>query len=246
MTFNKLFAASVCLAMSVGLTAGAFAQNQPTMLTQTQVPSYKGTVNVDVIDADSGLFSKRIQSELVDRPAPQVGQTRAAIEALYGPAMSTLAPNKSYDIYTNEYDLAAGKMFRRQLSQEATRIYEVSYTMGAAKSPNDKASDVKLRVIPRVGDHRNLVSKMLGEPINMFTEHAGQRIIFEIPKSRYVFYNDVISSPFTAINAYFNTEGYLVGQEFMPSRYRGQHVMTSANRYIEFESKRQPDSKIGW
>lgn len=245
MTFNKLFAAGVCMAMSLSITAGAFALDKP-LRGQELDPNFKGTVNVDVIDNNNMTFGDRIQTELVEKPAPQVGQTRAAIEALYGPCQTSLAPNKDYELYTNEFDLTDGKMFRRSLDHEDLRIYEVSYNTGAHKSPNDKAVDVKLRVIPRVGDHRNLVSKIMGEPINQFTQQDGQRAIYGIPKERHVFYNDVLPSPFEAVNMYFNAEGNLVGQEFMPSRSQGFYTMTSAGRYVEFDGKWQPDRKVGW
>jgi hypothetical protein len=245
MTFNKVMAAGICLAMTLGLTASVFAEDKP-LRGQELDPNFKGTVNVDVIDNNNSTFSDRIQTELVERPAPQVGQTRAAIEALYGPAMVSLAPNKEYEVYTNEFDLTDGKMFTRQLTQEALRIYEISYNTGDHKSANDKAVDVKLRVIPRVGDHKNLVSKLLGEPSSISMGQNRQHATFGIPKQRFVFYNDVISSPFEAVNMYFNTDGFLVGQEFMPARSQGNYVLTSAGRYVEFDNRWQPDRKIGW
>lgn len=248
MAFKKLFAAGACLAISVGLTAGAFAQQtMPTTTTTTMVTpqeSVRGTVNVDVIDNDNENFGNRIQTELVERPAPQVGQTRAAIEAIYGPATRELAPNKPYEVYTNERDLAGGRMFNRNLTEDMLRIYEVSYSAGATKSPNDKAVDVKLRVIPRIGDHKNLVNKMMGEPISKINDQQGQHTVYAIPKHRYIFYSDVLTSPFEAINTFYNAEGFMVGQEFAPGRYRGFHVLTSAGRYTELESKRQPDVKV--
>jgi hypothetical protein len=249
MTFKKLMAAGACLAISFGLTAAAFAADNmmsgTTMRGQELDPNFKGTVNVDVIDDNNTTFFDRIRTELIERPAPQVGQTRAAIEALYGPAWSELAPNKEYEVYTNEFDLTDGKMFRRQLTNEGLRIYEVSYNTGAHETPNDKAVDVKLRVIPRVGDHKNLISKMMGDPVNKSMDQDGQHLVYSIPKHRYVFYNDVIASPFEHINTYFNADGFLVGQEFMPGRMQGQYVLTSAGRYVEHENKWQPDRKVG-
>ncbi len=244
MTFNKLLAASVCLVMGLGVAAGAFADQHEA---KTVDPSYRGTVNVDVIDTNESNFRNRIQSELVERPAPQIGQTRAAIEAVYGPTQTALAPNKNYDVYTNEFDLTDGKMFRRTLNQRALRVYEVTYnTTGDQRTGNDKAVDVKLRVIPRVGDHKNMMTKLLGEPIQTFPNKEGQHAIFGIPKERFVFYNDVLASPYEAVNAYFNADGFMVGQEFMPVGYRGWTTLTSAGRSVEFESDRQPDTKWSW
>lgn len=245
MMFKKLFAASICMAVVLGGTSHAFTPDSATR-GQELDPNFKGTINVDVIDNNNQAFSDRMQSEMVEKPSPQVGQTRAAIEALYGPAIPSLAPNKEYEVYTNEWDLTDGKMFNRKFSHDALRIYEISYNAGALKSPNDTATDVKLRIVPRIGDHKNLITKMLGEPINAVSSQAGQHSVYGIPKHRYVFYNDVLSSPFEAINMYFNAEGYLVGQEFMPRGNQGNYVLTSTGRYVEVESKFQPDRKVGW
>lgn len=239
---KKLLAASLTLAVTLGMANVSFADRGPEL-----DPNFKATVNVDVIDANNETFRDRINTELVERPAPQVGQTRAAIEAMYGPAMPSLAPNKNYEVYTNEFDLTDGRRFQRMLSNDGLRIYEVKFRSGAHKSQNDKAVDVKLRVIPRVGDHMNMISKMMGNPSTSRTRpQGGQQATFSIPKERFVFYNDVITSPFEAVNMYFDADGFLVGQEFMPGRAHGQYVLTSAGRYVEFESKAQLDRKIGW
>jgi hypothetical protein len=256
MHFKPFLSAGLCLALGLGMASGALAQTQP-MVQQTQpmaqpapATGVRGTVNVDVIDTESATLIDRVKSDVANRPAPQVGQTRAAIEAIYGPSQTDLAPNKNYDLYTNEFDLTDGRMFERQLHPNTLRIYEVTYntppTASVTKSATQTATDVKIRVIPRIGDHKNLVTKMLGEPLNRPSHERGQHVVYEIPKNRFVFYNDVLSSPFTALNMYFNTDGYLVGQETMPSRMRGQHVITSAGRYIPFESRYQPDTKIGY
>ncbi len=257
MTFNKLLAAGICMAVTVGVAAPALAQQHTTTTTTTtttnqqvmmgQDPSYRGTVNVDVIESNNSGYMDRINSELVERPAPQVGQTRSAIEAMYGPAQTALAPNQNFEIYTNEIDLVDGKMFRRNLTQESLRIYEVTYNTGASKTANDTATDVKLRVIPRVGDHKNMVSKLLGEPIGHNVDMKNQRSIYGIPKHRYVFYNDVLNSPFEAVNLYFNADGFVVGQEFVESRKQGDYAISSAGRLIEVESEwGSPDRKVGW
>jgi hypothetical protein len=232
--------------MGAGLVSAAFAQAQPAVTGQQQMdPRFRTTVTADVIENNNQAFRHRVLSELVERPAPQVGQTRAAIEAVYGPARSELAPGREYDIYTNELDLVDGKMFRRQLSENALRIYEVSYSAGATRTANDKATDIKQRVIPRIGDHRNLVDLMLGRPYHRYDLQEGQRAVYGIPKQRFVYYNDVISSPFTAANMYFNNEGFLVGQEFMPSRMQGWHTLTTAGRYVDFPTRFQPDRRVG-
>jgi len=236
---KKMFAVTLGLAMTLGFAAKAMADDMDT--------SYKATVNVDVIDANNMNYQDRIRTELVERPAPQVGQTRAAIESLYGPAMKAMAPGKDYDIYTNEADMVDGKMFKRALSQTGLRVFEVSYNNdGPNKSANDKAVDVKLRVIPRVGDNRNLVEKLLGAPVVNVSASDKGHVIYGIPQERFAFYNDVISSPHKAINAYYNAQGDLVGQEFLPMGYQGGTALSSAHRFIEFESKAQPDTKVGW
>ncbi len=246
MTFKKIFAASLCMAMGIGLTAGAFA-DQPQVQNGTIInPSYKSSVNIDVIEKNELGYKERIQSELVQRSAPQVGETRAAVEAIYGPSWTSLAPNKNYEIYTNEYDLTDGKMFRRNLSDDALRVYEVTYNAtDGNKTANDKVVCVALRVIPKLGDHINLVTRLLGSPISSINGQDGQHVIYGIPKQRYVFYNDVLSSPFEAVNAYFNAEGYMVGQEFMPSRNQGFTTRTTAERFVEFDNQFQPDRKVG-
>jgi hypothetical protein len=259
MTSKRLLAAALTLAMSFGIVASAMAQTQSgditirtqqqgvTTTTTTLDPSYRSTVNVNVIDNNAIGFQDRISQELVDRPAPQVGQTRAAIEAIYGPAQTALAPGKSFDIYTNETDLTGGKMFNRNLTPNRLHIYEVSYNAAATKTATDKAVDVKERVIPRIGDHKNLVTKMLGQPINAHTMASNSGpVLYGIPKQRYTFYNDVLSSPFTAVNTYYNTDGFLVGQEFVPLRMRGQHAISSAGRYIPVMSDHQPDVKVAY
>lgn len=240
MHFERILASSLCFVAGLGLVTGAFAQAQP-----VAGQELRSTINADVIDTNNELFRNRIRTEMVQKPAPQVGQTRAAIEAIYGPAWEALAPGKNYEIYTNEYDLTDGRMFRRQITDADLRIYEVSYSTGAMKTANDKAVDVKLRVIPRIGDHKNLVSKMLGEPYSRYGLQDGQHVVFGVPKHRYVFYNEIIDDPFTAINMYFNTQDFLVGQEFMPSRKQGEYVLTSAGRYVEFQTRSQPDRNIG-
>jgi len=103
---------------------------------------------------------------------------------------------------------------------------------------------VKQRVIPRIGDNRNLVEKMLGEPIGISANKY--HVVYGIPQERYAFYNEVISSPYRALNAYYNAQGDLVGQEFMPTGIPQGTVLTTAHRFVEFESNGQPDSKVGW
>jgi hypothetical protein len=245
MTFNKLFAIGLCLSMGLGISAQGFADDPPTQ-GQITDPNFKGTVNMDTIDQDAPNFVDRVNNDLVNRPAPQVNQTRAAIEAIYGPAQTDLAPNKDYEVYTNEFDLVDGKLFRRQIKTDSLRIYEVTYCAGPHKSTNDRATDVKLRVIPRVGDHINLVQKMLGRPLDRVSTHDQQHVVYGIPKQRWVFYNDVISTPQTAINAYYNADGYLVGEEFVPLAWRGSYALTSAGRYTEIQTRFEPDTKVGY
>jgi len=245
---QKLFIAGLSLAISFGIAAQSFADDMTNGTTRDQSmdPNFKATVNQSVVDTDMS-FSDRLRADIKNRPAPQIGQTRGAIEAIYGPAETALAPNKDYQIYTNEYEIIDGKMFHRTLTHKDLKIYEVTYnTTSGVKSGDDKITDVRERVIPRVGDHKNLVGKMLGYPMNVVSDDHGNHIVYGIPKERYGFYNSTISTPFEAVNMYFNSDGFLVGQEFMPAFGQGQHVLTSAGRYIEYQSNNQPDQKVGY
>ncbi len=248
MKLKHLFAAGICFAMTLGISPQVFAQYETPTQAQELNPSYKTTINATIIDNNSSAFIDRVRNEVVDKPAPQVGQTRAAIEAIYGPARNDLAPNKNYEVYTNEYELIGGKMFKRNISPGSLKVYEVAFgPNNGIPTANDKASCVQLKVIPSVGDHKNMVTELLGKPMEVPAVDGGERIVYGIPKQRYIYYNDVLSSPFQAINAYFNSDGYMVGQEFMPSRYQGYYAMTSAHRYVEFAGETgQIDRKIGW
>ena len=244
MMFKQLMAGACGLALTVSM-ANAMAATTEDRGPELD-PNFKGVVNVDVIENNNMTFIDRMRKELADKPAPQVGQTRAAIEAIYGPSQFSLAPGKEYQVYTNEYDVTDGKMFRRSLSQTALRVYEVTYSEGNHQTAGDKATDVKLRVIPRLGDHKNMISKLMGET-NAAREwdQDGQHAIYSIPRERFVFFNDVITNPFEAVNYYFNSDGFVVGQEFLPPNH-GSYVLTSTGRYVEFKSKAQPDRKVGY
>lgn len=241
----KQFLAAAC-GLAVTLSVANMAMAEDTRGTELD-PNFKGVINVDVIESDNMTYIDRIRKELLDKPAPQVGQTRAAIEAMYGMPMFSMAPGKDYMVYTNEMDITDGKVFRRNLSHKNLRVYEVSYNnTGAPSSPNDKAVDVKLRVVPRLGDHKNLIEKLLGTPVaSRQVDDNGQHAIFAIPRERFVFYNDVVSNPYEAVNLYFNAEGFVVGQEFLPPNH-GSYVLSSTGRYVPFESKAQPDRKVGF
>lgn len=256
MRLTRLFAAGLALALVTGISAGAWAAcptggcpvKERPVSTTTVVPPYQGTINVDIVDPGSENFENRVRCDVVNKPAPHVGQTRAAVEATYGPAQEALAPGKPYGIYTNEADLAGGQYFLRNISQQNLRIYEVTYNNTGLKTANDKVVDVKERVVPRIGDHRNLVTKLLGgDQASIYrVNNSSEHMVYGIPRMRYIYYNNVLRSPFKAVNAFFSTDGFLVGQEFMPYRMPNTYVFTSAHRYVEYPAKWQIDRKIGW
>ncbi|MCA9788558.1 MAG: hypothetical protein KC476_02090 [Cyanobacteria bacterium HKST-UBA06] len=244
MMLKQLLAATCGLAITVSMANGVLAA--PDRGPELD-PNFKGVINVDVIESDNMTYIDRIRKELLDKPAPQVGQSRAAIEAMYGAPLYNMAPGKDYMVYSNEYDITDGKVFRRNLSHKNLRLYEVSFNnQGAPSAPGDKATDVKLRVVPRLGDHKNLIDKLLGQPVaSRDMNDEGQHGVYSIPRERFVFYNDVISNPYEAINLYFNAEGFVVGQEFLPPNH-GSYVLSSTGRYVPFSTKAQPDRKIGF
>jgi hypothetical protein len=254
MRLTRLFAAGLTLALVGGVTAGAWAVcpvNQTPVSTGPAVvdPAYRGTVNVDIVDPGAENFTNRVRCDVVNKVPPHVGETRAAVEASYGPAQTALAPGKPYEIYTNEADLSAGRYFLRNISQQNLRVYEITYNNnGLLKSATDKVVDVKLRVIPRIGDHRNLVTKLLGDDEASIyrVDPQGEHVVYGIPRMRYIYYSDVLKSPFKDMNAFFSNDGFLVGQEFMTYRLPNQYVHTTAGRYVEHQAKWQPDRKIGW
>jgi hypothetical protein len=210
---------------------------EPLLETQGVTPAIGGQVtSLEVVDRQSSGFVERVRSDVAKRPAPEPGMTRAAVEAVWGPDQSSFYnPGAGKAVYVNNYELIDGRLIPRKLSQKSIKVYEVTYT----EADNPRASSNEQQVVsvqpvmrPRIGDHTNMYTLLLENPIDRDVEQ--NRHLYAIPEPRLNAYWQLIDNPYDLIMVHTNADNRVIAQEFYPGRWTWSHnTFTSANRYIQ-------------
>lgn len=206
--------------------------NGISLAAQGVTPAIEGrVVNVDVFDNDSLGFTERVINNVVRRTPPEPGMTRAQVEASWGPSFTTaLAPGKDVSIYVNNHELIDGRLMKRVINQKNLKVYEVTYAdcKGDIPKGDAKVLTVKPVMMPRVGDHINMYSLLLDEPVR----YAEGVAYFPIPASRIPYYRHLIQNPSQLVRVNTDAQGIVVAQEFLNGDLTGgEYVFTSADRY---------------
>jgi hypothetical protein len=207
---------------------------------QGVTPAIRGQIiNSQVIDNNTGSFRDRLNTNVVNRPAPTPGMSRAAVEAMWGPSMtSQLRPGSPVSLYVNNQELIDGHVINRTISNRNLKVYEVTYTDSTEANPSAEACVVSVRPIftPAIGDHENMYSLLLNSQDNLplygFTNHDPNKGYYVIPEPRFRYYRDLADNPFELIRVSTDAQGIVIAQEFVEGRLPlGTYGFSSAQRY---------------
>jgi hypothetical protein len=194
-------------------------------------------------------FRTRQINDVYQRPAPQPGMTRGAIEAIWGPSQtSTLSPGRDVSIYVNNNELIDGHLMSRYVPPHHVKVYEVVYCDSKDPLGSSDATAVSVTPVmrPRVGDHKNMFSLFLVAPTYTGVTSVGSSALinagnrksiqyYSIPHEIYKNYRAITDNPFMMVKAYTDADGKVVAQEFVHDRqqWASGYAFSSAQRYTE-------------